>query len=510
MSSSHVSRRLSTLGGLASLATLIGCAPDTDPALSRGSTVVVAYCCGVEALNPNRWMPSQFLVFLPLATRLQNGTREGRLAKRWEYSPGYDEVTFHLRTDVRWHDGVPVTAHDIAFTWELLTHPDILHYRFAGEGTITVVDDSTYVMGAEEWEEEEVDAWTVYYPKHVLEGLDPKEFYQWDFWTSPVGNGPYRFVRYVPGTLMEFEANPDYYRGKRPIDRVVLKFTAGAAVTELLSGSVDAVTDADPADVAMVIDDPRFRAYHRPLPSLHAIFWQQTRPFFQDASVRRALTLAIDRPVLREVMSLPSAIPLFDEVATPHLDPGGERTQVLPHDPVEAGALLQAAGWTDSDGDGIREREGRRFEFTALAPGGFGWQRMAVYVQDQLRQVGVKMNISAIESGVMWERWLDADFDAAFMFSSASNYGHYGETTPYGYSNLHLAELFERKRVTAHPEARKAILLEIAEILQTDQPATILLPRVETSIVHRRIRGLGGVRADPVWYMEDLWIEEEG
>ena len=77
-------------------------------------------------------------------------------------------------------------------------------------------------------------------PKHLLEGLDPKRFWQWEFWTHPVGNGPFRFVRYLPDRLIEFEANSAYYKGKPRVERVILKFVGEAGLTELLGASVRA------------------------------------------------------------------------------------------------------------------------------------------------------------------------------------------------------------------------------------------------------------------------------
>ncbi|MHC4489773.1 MAG: ABC transporter substrate-binding protein, partial [Planctomycetota bacterium] len=101
--------------------------------------------------------------------------------------------------------------------------------------------------------------WDVYYPKHLLENLDPKEFTSWKFWTEPVGNGPYRYVRHVPRTMIELEANPDYYRGKPKIERLVLKF-GGYPLTELMSGNVDCI-DISSLEAIKLADDPRFRVY---------------------------------------------------------------------------------------------------------------------------------------------------------------------------------------------------------------------------------------------------------
>ena len=185
----------------------------------------------------------KFLLFLELAAPDENGVLEGRLARRWQHSSDYRKWTIHLRTDVRWHDGVPVTAHDIKFTVDLWNHPEVLYPENPIE-SVKVVDDSTFIMTYKPGNAWDIywypGYWTVFYPKHLLEHLDPAEFNQWEFWERPIGNGPFRFVRHTPQTMVEFEANPDFYLGKPKIDRVVVKF-GSETITELLAGNVDAM-----------------------------------------------------------------------------------------------------------------------------------------------------------------------------------------------------------------------------------------------------------------------------
>ena len=487
--------------------TALACARDEDPAYSRGSAMIVAYCCGPQALNPSMGLTSKFLVFLPLVAYDENGELEGRLARSWEHSEDYREWTYHLRTDVRWHDGVPVTAYDIKFTVDLLVHPDVAHYP-AGTMSLTVVDDSTltvrYAGIPQDW-------WTVYYPKHLLEDLDPTEFYDWEFWLHPVGNGPYRFVRYLPETMMELEANPDYYRGKPVIERVVLKF-GGAGVIELLSGAVDAA-EVDPMDLPKLAADSRFRLYHTRSGAARAIFWQHDHRFFRDSRVRRALTLAINRRELLAVLNLPENTPIVDGVYTSRQLRRRQLPEPLPYDPAQARTLLEAAGWRDQGGDGVREREGEEFRFTAIVDVSTGGERLAVLVQDQLRRVGVRMDVQTLESNVVQERLMAGAFEAAFTLSVSLPMflrRDFGEGSPLGYRNARMMELIDRAVETAHPDVQDGIYREIAEILRADQPVTFLHWFVVPTVAHRRIQGLSSpFRADPVMFMEDLWIEDE-
>ncbi|HUP01185.1 MAG TPA: ABC transporter substrate-binding protein, partial [Gemmatimonadota bacterium] len=299
------------------LALAVGCGRGRERAGSAPSTITVFYF-EEAAFGPSWDMHAKFLVFLPLVARNDEGELEGRLAERWERSADYRDWTVHLRRDVRWHDGVPVTAHDVKFTMDLLSHPAVLKVP-PGAFSLTVLDDSTYrITCHQQARGSPLDDWTVFYPKHLLEGLDPEDFHQWDFWARPVGNGPYRYLRRLAGGMTEFEVNRDYYRGKPRIERVVLKY-GQLSVTELLSGNVDVLPYVPPMDLLKIEGDPRFRVYSylEPGGSIpKAILWNQRHPPLRDARVRRALTLAIDRRELRETLNLPEGMPIADVLYT--------------------------------------------------------------------------------------------------------------------------------------------------------------------------------------------------
>lgn len=488
----------------------IQCSRKEDQAYARGSTVIMAVP-DVSVLLPDE-TDADFLVFLPLASLDENGELEGRLAKSWEHSGDYREWTYYLRTDVRWHDGNPVTAHDVKFTLDLLSHPDLLEYPHL---SATVLDDSTLTITSSRPNAYQYDV--VYYPKHLLAHLDPKEFWDWQFWKEPVGNGPYRFVRHLPQTMIEFEANPDYYRGKPRIDHVVLKFVGEAGLTELLSGNVD-VSELNPAQIPQLAADPRFRVYYREaiFAGGVAIYWQHNNPLFRDPRVRRALTLAINRRELLQLFNLPENLPLFDGPITPRQFHRRQLPEPITFSPERAKSLLDAAGWHDADGKGVREREGQAFRFTAIASTGPNLgnsDKLAVYIQAQLRQVGVHMAIRTMEGAVVWERLEAGEFDAAFMVvqSRPGWYQRYfGEHSPLGYRNPRVIKLIDLASATADPNEMDRFYRELMGIFRVEQPITYLHPLTTTYVVHRRIQGLSTpYRADPYPIMADLWLEDE-
>ena len=447
---------------------------------------------------------THFLMFIPLVDRDEEGQPQPRLLERWEHSKDYTEWTFYLRKDVRWHDGKPVTAHDVKFTLELITDPNIYYeYRLFEE--ITVIDNFTCRIRSNRPFNALTYSWYGICPRHLLEGLDPAEFYDWEFWTRPVGNGPYRYVRHVPKTMVELEANPDYYGGKpKEIERVVFKFGKNPLI-ELMSGNVDAVSGLPPLDSVKIAKDPRFNMYHGfNYKTVFAITWNHQNDLFRNPAVRRALTLAINRRELHRVLDFPDNIPIFDVPITKGLFHRGELPEPLPYDPEQAKRLLDEAGWFEVKKDGVRENNGREFRFSLLVrqEETLG----AVYIQDQFRKVGIRMEIVTLDRSVLMARWRSGEFDAMLFFIQLHNYKEYFG----GYDNPESKRLLETAYWAPTPDEQDIAVRKLWPIYSTDVPITILYPIVTLNIVHRRIRGLKSPnRADPAMFMEHLWIKEE-
>ena len=479
---------------------------------ARASTAIIGY--DIDALNPAVDNAAKFLVFLPLVARDRNGQPEARLAVRWGHSADYREWTYSLRTDVRWHDGLPVTARDVKFTLDLGMHPDVLSPQGINIDSSTVVDESTIVVRYAR-PVAEPDWWVVYYPKHLLEDSDPTRFYAWDFWSHPVGNGAYRFVRSVPNTMMELAANPDYYRGQPRIGRVTLKFVAEdrqAGLVDLLSGNIDVLDEASPAQIPALAAERRFRVYHRYAGNAAwGLYWQLKHPLFRDARVRRALTLSINRRELQQAANLPEG-PVVDGPYTARQLQRRELGSPVPFDRALARRLLDETGWRDLDGDGVRERDGHPFRFTVVVSSYGTFGNMELYVQEQFRQVGVQMDIQTVDQGVLNERRDNGEFEAllGFVSSEATWLQKYFARNPIGYRNPRLLDLLDRAGTTVVPEAEDGVYRELLEIFRTDAPITFLFPRVNYQFAHRRVRGLSSPWwADAVEHMEDLWLEDE-
>ncbi len=520
----------------------VGCGRRGDQARAKHSTITVLDPYDEWVLGPENDDPPKFLVFLPLVARNANGELEARLAQSWEHSPDYRTWTIHLRKDVRWHDGVPVTAHDVKFTMDLFMHPAALWVP-PGAYAVTVLDDRTYTItyhkrvstGRGLAGSPGEDDYTVYWPKHLLEKLDPKELNNWEFWTHPVGNGPYRYVRHVPKTMIELEANPDYYRGKPKIDRVVLKFgdpSGPGAMTELLSGNVDVVRSINPMHLLKLRGDPRFRVYEAIYQERDVwvlpLLWNQRHPPFRDPKVRRALTLAINRRELHQVLNLPGETPIFDVIFTEGQFRRGELPESLPYDPEQAKRLLDEAGWRDQKGEGLRERGGRPFRFTTLATPYQGEDKVAVYIQAGLRRLGLQMDVTVLEREAVFRRVAAGEFEAAiptampltaeylrvfFGESESSDAADFGvlRGSPIGYGNPKVTTLLKEALDTLNPDEQDRIYRALWPIFQADLPVTFLYLLAGATVARRRVRGLSSPwRADPVRNMEHLWLDDRG
>jgi peptide/nickel transport system substrate-binding protein len=502
------------------LTLLPGCRRASD---DSAESLTVLYDADERVFGPYWSSDAWFLMFLPLVTWDERGEVAPRLAQSWERSPDSRDWTFYLRSDVRWHDGVPTTAHDVKFTIEFQGRPDILYEdAYHDVDSILVHDDTTLSIHYAR-SKDALNEWVVYWPKHIIEQLDPQDFLEWEFWTRPVGNGPFRYVRHVPKTMVELEANADFYAGKPAIDRVRLKFGGGGvAVTELLSGNVDVLTRVNRADLLTLSAEPRFRIYHHLYPGvpwLDVLAWNHRHPAFSDTRVRRALTMGLDRGELHEFLGLPVGSCLTDVLFTHGQCRSREIPTPIAFDPDGARTLLADAGWSGAAGDNIRAPAGRPLSFTVLVSSDEE-EAVAVFSQAAFRRIGVDMRVRRLDRNVVRTRVGAGDFEAAILPYWNHVDGHIQwlglqeETRrlrgfpDIGYRNPEVDRLLAAAKETVDPDGRGRIFRELAPYVQADIPITFLYPQQQVYVAHRRLRGFEiPYRADPITFLERLWLE---
>ncbi len=353
------------------------------------------------------------------------------LAESWRFE---DSLTLRvtLRSTARWHDGEPVRAADVAFTFDVHQDPRVnspAAPRLRHIATVTARDSLTTVFRFREvYPEQLFDAtyhmWIL--PRHLLDTVPRERLAAHPFGRRPVGSGPFRFVRWNAGQFVELAADSGYVLGRPGLRRIVWRFTPDllTAFTQLLAGEADLlqVIPPRPEDLARVDSAPHLRAIPYRVPAYSYIGFnfrdpanpERPHPLFADRELRRALALAVDRQaVVRAVFGGFAEVPVGP--LTRPLAIWSDTIPGLSFDSAGARRLLDRLGWRDADGDGIRERGRRRLQFELLVPtSSAGRVRSAQVIQDQLRRVGVAMQIAEVDFNVMLSRAGAGRFDAFF------------------------------------------------------------------------------------------------
>ena len=224
------------------------------------------------------------------------------------------------------------------------------------------------------------------------------------------------------------------------------------------------------ADVAQSAAHAAWRAYY----GLNALWdawlsgiaWNSARAQLGDARVRRALTLALNRPELARVLSLPDGVPAVDGPFTPRQLRRGELSKPLPYDPAQARALLDAAGWRQLGGNGVREREGRSFHFTLVIGGERASSQMAVYLQEAWRRVGIRADIETLDRNVLGRRVGDRQFDAGLSWPVVEK-RWFGANSPLGHRNTQVVSLLERLPLVSDPAENDDIHRQLTAIFRS-------------------------------------------
>ena len=486
-------------------------------------TVRVLYAEANERIFSPAWDDTpKFLIFQPLVTYEVSSCSDivGGLAARWDPGPDWKTWTIELRSDVRWHDGVPVTSADVAFTVALWKHPDVLFYGAGPVDSIEIIDSLRFRIHLDKPSDWPLNGWTVVYPSHLLQDLDPAEFYEWEFWSRPVGNGPFRYVRHVPETMVELEANPDYYLGRPSIDRVRIQFKVGGqgqtGVMELLAGNVDMVSGLSPIQAGMLDKQPRLNSYYVYQAGSVWLIWNFTDVRFSDLRVRQALAHATDRAELQRVLGFPNGVPVTDGVFF-MCDPQNIQVpEPYAYDPERAQILFAEAGWRDSDGDGVLDRDGEPFAFTLLLHRDA--VMAAVFVQDQLRRIGIDMKLQTLDWSVVAARFEAGDFESIIVPSVTPERTVVEMDSPLGLLDHELGQALAA--ASTEPDLnRKLQLWEIAGELYRDlAPALFLHSRMTVLMADERLMGIGEpgtIVLRMSWRyafggLEHLWVGDEG
>ena len=403
------------------------CAENKGPAV-EASTLVVGTRAEPKTLNPVAIASSEghqiaALIFQKLLVEQDDfiSFKPG-LAREWSLSPDGLDVIFKLREDARWSDGKPVTASDVRFTWQVYTDTTVAWPSASIKARIRDVevrDAKTVVFHFKErYLYQLMDANDgVILPEHLLASIPRAELKAAPFGRAPVGNGEYILKRWESGQYIDLAANPRYFGPAPKIERVLVKFVPDVVtlVSQLKAGEIDLLEAVQASDLAAIrAKRPDVEILDVPSRRLTFIAWNHARAPFESASIRGALTNAIDREaIIRNVWggyARESTSPLVPLQWA--FDPS---IAAIPFDPDAARSSLRAQGFADANGDGILERDGKPFSFDLLVNDAQARIDAVTLVQAQLKKVGIDVNVRVMEYNAYIERILAKDYDAAFV-----------------------------------------------------------------------------------------------
>jgi peptide/nickel transport system substrate-binding protein len=520
-------------------------APDATAAATRtparrGGTLVTGWTAepsGVNELIARQTNPQSEMViqlFLRLVREESDFERHPptmapSLARSYEWSPDHKALTFHLREDARWSDGVPVTADDVRWTWQAEVSPEVA-WEFSS-------------MKAKIADVEVVDAHTARFrfkrayanqlldvneggilPRHAWSRLPFARWRQSADWFKQhlVVDGPFTVESWKPQQEVVLARNRGYFEPDRPyLDRVVMRIIPDQAsiLTQLESGELDFTSQIAPGDVARVTASSRLRLLPFWYRTWVGIAWNCARQPFADPEVRRALSLALDRRAIVDTIW-----GRFARVTESPILAGVwayDRTlQPLPNDPAEARRILKARGFSPGP-DGVLRRGGRPFEFEISTNGG-NQQRVdaLVMIQEQLRRIGVmarprQMEFNTLDAEVRAGRYdatlygssMDTSLDLKSQFHS-SEIG--GGDNIVRYSNPEVDRLIEHAMSLPDIVQARPDLVRIQEILHRDQPYTFLWESQRLSALSRHLQGVKPSMLFSFYDLKDWWLEPKG
>ena len=463
-----------------------------------------------------------------LNTRGDKGFRP-QLTDGWRWSNDSLSLTFHINSRARWHDGAAVTSRDVRFTLALNKNPALggsVESELANIDSVSTPDSLTAVFwfhARRPTQFLDAAAQMLILPAHLLEKIPVDKLRE--LAPPPVGSGRFRFRRRVKGSSVEIVADTLNYRGRAKLDRVIWSISPDftPAVTRFLGG------DADLFDALRIENVPQVRSHTALrlllLPPSDYGFLQfnlrdpanKTRPhpLFGERNLRRAIAMSIDRHLLvKSVLDTMGMVPVGPTIrAFPTTD---SRIVQIPYDTARAASLLDSLGWTRANRGAVRSRKGRDLAFTLLVPtSSLNRVRMAVPLQAQLGQMGIRVAIETMGSTAMGSREQAGNFDAALgvwhlgaspdgtraAWSSSGvgdagvNYGSYQSPifdaqldSALRADSAHARDLFSRAYATINEDAPAVWLYE---------PMTIMG-------LHRRIR-TGWMRPDAWWVNLGDW-----
>jgi len=420
--------------------------------------------------------------------------------------------TFTIREGVKFHDGQPLTAKDVAFTYNLvMAHEDFptLHSYVTSFKSVEASDDKTVVITLTD-AIPNIESKLVFlyiFPEHVWKDHSSGEAAAAFDNKSMIGSGPFKMLEYTQGEFIRLGRNDDYYGGPAKVDEVIFqKFpNADAMVQALKSGQVDMITSVPNTNVASLKDAPNIKVVAGPplSPNLTDIIFNiiepeqcpiadgglcTGHPALRDLQVRQALAYATDKQKIIDIVLLGMGVPGIALVPSGLGDWFNSSIRDYEFNIDKANSLLDEAGYVDVDKDGVREMPdgSRPLTFRLNWPNTEStYPRIADLLSESWGKIGIKLEMQAVESDaltakccpaydydiMLWGWTADPDPNTMLIIPATDQIPTgYNET---GFSNARYDELFVMQSVELDKQKRQDMVWEMQLIVHANIPYII-------------------------------------
>lgn len=439
------------------------------------------------------------------------------LAESWTVSPDGKTYTIKLRHDMKFSDGSPLTAEDVAFTLTVLYDP-----KYDGDTDITLA----HITGGDDYKQGKADSISglkvidpltlqvtttqpgattlqkiggpvlskAYYGKGYTRGnLD----YLRTLHGKPLGNGPYVYDKYIPGQEIRFHANANYYRGVPPTPRFIYRVTNPSTNFQLFQTGdtdYDAFTSRpDDIEQLKMLGFANINLYGSS--DYSKIEFNVRRPALQDVKVRQALIYGLDRQKLIDVVYQGYGSVAIEPIAPISWAYNTDGVNPYKFDPAQANKLLDEAGWK-AGSDGIRVKDGKRLELTLLVSKKVLNDALIPIAKENYQKIGVLLKPQVVDFNALMSQRKAGNYDLASFSTSTLNDPHDGvwdyystESTESGYNNPEVDKLINEGNATLDIEKRKPIYHELYKVLANDPPVILLGNRKILSASSARVTG---------------------
>lgn len=450
----------------------------------------------------------------------------GDLAESWDFSRDRLSITFHLRKNVRWHDGKPFTARDVLYTYKVIVDPKT-PTPYSGDFLMVkkaeMLDNYTFRVTYAEPFAPALISWAAsILPHHLLEGHDITAS---TLSRHPIGTGAYRFKEWIGGDRIVLGANNDYFEGRPYMDRHITRVIPDPATMflELKNNGID-MASLTPLQYVKQTDYPKFKRQFNKFKYLSFSYvylgYNLKHPYFRDKRVRQAITYGIDKQEIVEGILLGQGV-TAEGPYKPDMWAFNPRIKKYPFDPGKARLLLEQAGFVKGP-DGRLRKDGKPFEFTILCNQGNEVRiHCAELIQQRLASLGIAVKIRVIEWASFVNQYIDKrNYEAVILGWTISqdpdifDIWHSSKQKPkelnfISFENKEVDDLLVRARCTFDQEERRRCYWKIQDILAEEQPYTFLFIPYANLAVHKRIKGIEPAPAG-IGYNFREWYVPEG